>query len=180
MSNKGYMTKGIILTIIGFIVAFFPKIITYTLYGVCIIIALLCVIEIIQGFAAGDAGTVIPSVLGTAVLIAAIIFLPKIVAVGIGFIGGIVIAVLGITEIIKAVNSANGMIGGIIGAIMLIIGGICIFNPFSAGKIARIIVGIVMMLNGIFNLLVAHAIASRNKNSSSGVIDITGFTIDDK
>lgn len=179
MSNKKFMTKGLLLTIIGFIVAFLPKIITYTLYGVCIIIALFCVIEIIQGVSSGDFSIVIPSIIGTALLIAAIIFLPTITAFGISFIGGIVVAAMGISKIVRAVNSKNSVAGGIIGAIMLIVGGICIFNPFGAVKVARIIVGIVMMLNGLFNLLVAHTIADRNKNSSS-VIDVTGFTIDDK
>lgn len=180
MNNKRYITKGLLLTILGFIVAFLPKVITYTLYGVCIIIALFCVIEIIQGIASGDVGVVIPSVLISAILISAIIFLPKIVAFGIGFIGGIVVSALGISEIIKAINFKRGMIGGIIGAIMLIVGSVCIFNPFSAGKMARILVGIAMMLNGLFNLLVAREIAARNNGSSSEVIDVTGFTVDDR
>lgn len=180
MNNKGYITKGLLLTIIGFIVAFLPKVITYTLYGVCIIIALFCIFEIIQGIASGDAGVIIPSIIGSALLIAAIIFLPKIVAFGIGVIGGLVIAGLGISEIVKAISAGSSMIGCVIGAIMLIVGGICIFNPFNAGKAARIIVGIVMMINGIFDLIVAYVIASRQKNSSSGVIDVTGFTVDDK
>lgn len=176
MSNKKFVTKGLLLTIIGFIVAFLPKIITYTLYGVCILIALFCVIEIIQGVASGDLSIVIPSVIGTALLIAAIIFLPTIIAFGISFIGGIAVAAMGISKIVRAVNSKLSVAGGIIGAVMLIVGGICIFNPFGAVKVARIIVGLVIMLNGLFNLFVAHTI---NKNSSS-VIDVTGFTIDDK
>ncbi len=179
MSNKKFMTKGLLLTIIGFIVAFLPKIITYTLYGICIIIALFCVFEIIQGITSGDFGIIVPSVIGTALLIAAIIFLPKIVAFGIAFIGGIIIAVMGISEIVRALKTKNSIFGSIIGAIMLVVGCLCIFNPFGAGKIARILVGIVILLNGLLNLLVAHTITSRNKNSSS-VIDVTGFTIDDK
>lgn len=178
MSNKKFITKGLLLTIIGFIVAFLPKIITYTLYGICIIIALFCVIEIIQGIASGDFGIIVPSVIGTALLIAAIIFLPDIVAFGIGFIGGIVITIMGISESVRALKAKYNIFGCIIGAVMLIVGCLCIFNPFGAGKIARILVGIVMILNGLFNLFVAHTIASRNESSS--VIDVTGFTIDDK
>lgn len=179
MSNKKFLTKGLLLTIIGFIVAFLPKIITYTLYGICIIIALFCVFEIIQGAASGDFGIIVPSVIGTALIIAAIIFLPKIVAFGIAFIGGIVVAVMGISNILRALKNKRNLLSGIVGAVMLIVGCLCIFNPFGAGRIARIIVGIVMILYGVFNLLVAHTITSGNKNSSS-VIDVTGFTVDDK
>lgn len=172
MNNGKFIAKGLLLTIIGIILIFFPKIITYTLYGICIIIGLICIVEIIQGITSGDAGVVIPSIIGSAALIAVVIFLPKIVAFGLGFIGGIVIAVLGITEIIKAINSEKGLIRGIIGAIMLIVGGICVFNPFNAASLARILVGAVMVLLGIFNLYIARVIASRNGTSSSDIIDI--------
>ena len=180
MNNSKFIAKGLLLTIIGVILIFFPKIITYTLYGICIIIGLICVVEIIQGITSGDAGVVIPSVIGSAVLIAVIIFLPKIIAFGIGVIGGIIIAALGISEIVKAVNSDKGLIRGIIGAIMLIVGGICVVNPFNAGTLARILVGAVMILVGVFNLYVAHVAASRKSDSASGIIDITSFTTKDK
>lgn len=176
LNNGKFIAKGLLLTIIGIILIFFPKIITYTLYGICIIIGLFCIVEIIQGITSGDAGVVIPSVIGSAVLIAVVIFIPKIVTFGIGFIGGIVIAVFGITEIVKAINSEKGLIRGIIGAITLIAGGICVFNPFHAASLARILIGAVMVLLGIFNLYVARVMASRNGTSSSGIIDIKDFT----
>lgn len=180
MNNSKFIAKGLLLTIIGIIMIFFPKIITYTLYGICIIIALFCFVEIIQGITSGDAGVVIPSVIGSAVLIAVIIFLPKIIAFGIGFIGGIVIAALGISEIVKAINSDKGLVRGIIGAVMLVVGGICVINPFNAGTLARILVGAVMVLVGAFNLYAARVMASRKSNSISGIIDVTGFTKNDK
>lgn len=180
MNNKGYITKGLILTILGFLIAFLPKVITYTLYGICIIIALFCIFEVIQGITSGDAGVVVPSVIGSAVVIAAIIFLPKIILFGTGIIGGFVIAGLGISEIVKALSTGNGMTGCVIGIIMLIVGGICILNPFHAGSVVRVIVGIGMLLNGIFDLVVAYTIAKRKNNSGSGYIDVTGYTKDDK
>lgn len=180
MSSNKFIAKGLPLTIIGLILVFFPKIITYTLYGVCIIIALACVFEIIQGLASGDLRVVIPCVIGTAILIGVIIFLPKIIAFGLGFIGGLIIAVLGISEIVKAIKSDKGLIRGIIGTIMLVAGGLCVINPFNAGSFARIIIGVVMILIGVFNLYVARVAASRNSGSASGIIDVSGYTIDDK
>ncbi len=180
MSSNKFIAKGLLLTIIGLILVFFPKIITYTLYGICIIIALACFFEIIQGLASGDFRVVIPCVIGTAILIGVIIFLPKIIAFGLGFIGGLIIAVLGISEIVKAIKSDKGLVRGIIGAVMLVTGGLCVINPFNAGAFARIIIGVVMILVGIFNLYVARVAASRKSGSASGIIDVSGYTIDDK
>ncbi len=180
MNSNKFIAKGLLLTISGLILVFIPKIITYTLYGICIIIALACIFEIIQGLASGDLRVVIPCLIGTAILIGVVILLPKIIAFGLGFIGGLIIAMLGISEIVKSIKSDKGLVRGIIGAVMLIAGGFCVINPFNAGEFARIIIGVVIILVGIFYLYVARVAASRRNGSTSGIIDVSGYTIDNK
>ena len=71
------------------------------------------------------------------------------------------------------------IITAVFGILLIGIGIFLIANPFETGKIARIAIGIAVILLGAFNFLVAHTIAQRNKNASSDVINVSDYNVSD-
>lgn len=177
-----FFAYGLIMIIIGAIIAFFPGILLLTFKGILIISAVICAFVIIHGIFGKDSKSLGGSITAAAAIALMYIFSDKIISFGIGVIGGIAVVVMGIKRFISAANSATDKdirtINGILGAILLAVGVLCTFNPFDAGWIARILIGIVMIINGIFNLFVAHECKKRIVNDSPDIIDVNSFTID--
>lgn len=182
ISNAGYLVKGISLILGGAVIAFFPGIISWMFYVIGIIVIVSCIISLISSLGSGN-GMMISTSIGGIIVGVVIMLLPKIVSASIPVIGGIVFGFLGLKRIITALSSSvpehKRKANGITGTIFIVLALILILNPFEITRIACVIIGLVMVAYGAFNLYVAHVIKQRNENSSSGIIDINNFTIDD-
>lgn len=184
INRSGFIAKGILLASAGIIIAFVPQIINMAFYIIGGIVIIACILTLISSLFSGEPGVVLPSSIGGILLGVFIIFLPKIISLGIAIIGGIVFSVMAITRLIKAFDcnkSKNSRIScGICGAILAIIAIILFINPFGAANAARFIIGIVIILYSLYYFYAAYVVSERNKNASPDIIDVTSFTIDDK
>ena len=180
IDNSGYVFKGIMLTISGIIIAFFPGVITWIFYAVGAIIIFGSGCTYISSLKEGSGmlfGSLIAAGIGFGIM-----YLPRILTVKIPLIAGIVFAVIGIHRLIKTYsenydgNKAVSTVGGI----LLVLSGIFfIINPFKVSTVIRITIGIIMIALGIFDFAVAHAIKQRNDNSQPSVVDIEINSIKD-
>ena len=79
--------------------------------------------------------------------------------------------IMGIVRLIKALSSSNNkdnrLLSGIVGGVLVAVSILLLINPFSAASAARVTVGIVMIVYGLFNGYVAYEINKRNKFSGS-------------
>lgn len=182
ISNAGYLLKGISLILGGAVIAFFPGIISWLFYVIGIIIIASCIISLISSIGSGN-GMMISTSIGGIIVGVLIMFLPEIVSASIPVIGGLIFGFSALKRIFTALSSSvpehKRKANGITGALLLVIALILILNPFEITRIACVIIGLVMAAFGVFNLYVAHVIKQRNENSSSGVININNFTIND-
>lgn len=180
ISKSGYIVKGVLLTLLGAVIAFFPGIISMFFYILGGIIIISCVASIISS---GGDGVMTGAGIGGIIAGILVILLPKIIEVSIPVIAGIFLGGYGLQSLGKALNPEKSkdsrIAGAILGALILGTGIFLIANPFFAGKAARIAAGIAVILVGVFNFLVAHAITQRSKNFSPEIIDVNSYTVKD-
>lgn len=180
ISNAGYIAKGVLFTLLGITIAFLPNIITMFFYILGGIIIISCIGTLLSS---GGNGVMSGASIGGIIVGVLVILLPKIIEASVPVIAGILFIVYGLKQLHKAWKSDkskdNRIITAVFGALIIGIGIFLILNPFDAGKIARTAIGIAIILLGAFNFLVAYTIAQRNKNSSSNVIDVSDFNVND-
>lgn len=180
ISKAGYIAKGLFFTILGALTAFFPGIISMFFYIVGGVIVISCVVSIISS---GGDGVMTGAGIGGIIVGVLVIMLPKIIEVSIPIIAGILFIGYGLKCLGKAFKSEkpkdSRIVSGGFGAFIIIAGIVLVVNPFSAGNVARIAIGIALILMGVFNFLVAGAITKRSKNSPSDIIDINSYTVHD-
>ncbi|HRR75312.1 MAG: DUF308 domain-containing protein [Ruminococcus sp.] len=186
IDNSGYITKCILLIISGGLIAFFPQIITWMFYIIGGIIVVSCILMMFTSFGSGDGGLLSSSSIVGILIGVGVMFLPKILTLGITIVGGCIFLVLGIVRIIKALSAENSqsnrILSGIIGCILVLTAIILFVNPFSAASAARVIVGLIMIVYGLFNGYVAYEISRRNSgytSSSPDIIDVSDFSVHD-
>lgn len=180
ISNAGYIAKGIIFVLLGIIIAFMPNVISLFFYITGGIIILGCIGSILSS---GGNSAISGAGIGGIIVGIVVIMLPKIIEASIPVIAGIVFIYFGIKQLYKAYKSDkpkdSKIITVIFGALLIGIGIFLIANPFETGKIARVAIGIAVILLGAFNFLVAHTIAQRNKSISPDVINVSDFNVND-
>ncbi|MBR2283354.1 MAG: DUF308 domain-containing protein [Ruminococcus sp.] len=182
IDNFNYIFKGVLLTVSGLLLAFFPGVINWIFYIIGGIVLIGCVFTLLSSLAGGDA-MLLPSSLAGAAIGVGIMFLPRFVSVQIPVIAGLVLGVMGFIRLFRSFDRnqpQNKRIADLIlGIVFIIVGGFLIFHPFRASKAARIIIGLVMLAFAAFNFYVAYAIKKRNENTEPAVIDIDDFTVTD-
>jgi hypothetical protein len=183
ISNAGYIAKAIALIMTGLILAFFPKVLTWIFVALGMIIIVSCSLMIVPALFSGDGGSFLSGGV-TGVIIGVIVILaPKIIALGLAIFGGLGFIIWGAVQIGKALKSEKGsdkrLFGMIFGIAITVIGVFMMFNPFSAATVARIIIGVTLILLGAYNIYIARAINEHNKGASGNIIDIDGYTVDD-
>ena len=186
IDNSGYITKCILLIISGGLIAFFPQVITWMFYILGGIIVVSCVFMMFTSLGSGDGGLLSSSSIIGILIGVGVMFLPKILTLGITIVGGCIFLVLGIIRIIKALCSQNSqsnrILSGIIGGVLVLSAILLFVNPFSAASAARVIVGLIMIVYGVFNGYVAYEISNRNAgytSSSPDIIDVNNFSVHD-
>ena len=174
----GY-TKGIALIISGLLIAFFPGIISRLFYIIGLMIVIISAISLLAGlFAPGgkviSGGAIVGIIIG-----AVILFLPSFVHIGIPLIAGVVFATSGLDRIATAIrcksSGSNWLLTLIPGIALLILGGALILHPGNASRIARIIIGLVMIAVGVFNLLMDR----KSAPGPGAIIDVDSYTVHD-
>lgn len=188
IDNSGFTAKCILLIISGALIAFFPQVITWMFYILGGIIIVSCLFIMLTSMGSGDgslmsSGSIVGILIGVGIM-----FLPKILTIGITIVGGCVFLVLGIIRLVKAFNGQNSKdnrtLNVIVGGILLAAAILLLINPFSAASVARVIVGVIMIAYGIFNGYVAHEISKRNaenisSSASPDIIDVDSFSVHD-
>ena len=168
----------------GLILAFFPKVLTWIFVALGMIIIVSCSLMIVPALFSGEGGGSFLSGGVTGVIIGVIVILaPKIIALGLAVFGGIGFIIWGAVQIGKALKSEKGsdkrLFGMILGIVLAAVGAFMMFNPFSAATVARIIIGVTLIVLGAYNIYIAHEINEHNKGASGNIIDIDGYTVDD-
>ena len=186
IDNSGYAAKAVLLVISGALIAFFPQIVNWIFYILGGMIVVSCLFILLTSMGSGDGGLMSSSSLFGIAAGVGVMFLPKLLGIGIAIAGGIVFMIMGIVRLIKALSSSNNkdnrLLSGIVGGVLVAVSILLLINPFSAASAARVTIGIVMIVYGLFNGYVAYEINKRNKfssGSSPDVIDINDFTVHD-
>ena len=180
IDNSGYIFKGIMLTICGIIIAFFPGVITWIFYALGAIIIFGSGCTYVGSLKEGGEmlfGSLIAAGIGFGIM-----FLPRILTVQIPLIAGIIFAVVGILRLVKTYSKkydGNKAVSTVIGILLVLAGIFFIVNPFKVSAVIRIIIGVIMILLGIFDFAVAYTIKQRNDNSQPSVVDIDVNSISD-
>ena len=174
--HSDYITKGVVLTISGALIGFFPGVISMLFYIIGGIIIVASVIMLLSGFGEGMDGTLFGSGIAGVIVGAIVCLLPRIIEVGIPIIAGIIFIVSGISRLFEALKKdkspASRKAGLIFGGILSVFGAFLLFSPFKAGAIVRILIGILMIGLGIFNFYVAHVAKQRMDNEVSDILDV--------
>lgn len=180
ISNAGYIAKAVALIATGLILGFFPKVLSGIFFVLGVIIIGSCVLVIIPGMFSGDGGGLISSGVTGVIIGAIVIFLPKILELGISIFGGIAFIIWGIVKLGRSAKEEKGsdkrLFSIITGCALVVLGVLLFFNPFG---LARKLIGVVLILIGVYNIYIAYAINEHNKGASGGVIDIDSFTVSD-
>ena len=89
IDNFNYIFKGVLLTVCGVLLAFFPGVINWIFYIIGAIVIIGCVMTLLSSLAGGDA-MLLPSSLAGAAIGVGIMFLPKFVSVQIPVFAGLI------------------------------------------------------------------------------------------
>lgn len=176
ISTSDYITKGFALVISGVLIGFFPNIISWIFYILGGIIVLSSVFMLLGGVNSGMDGTLAGSSIAGIIVGVIVLLLPRVISVGIPIVAGIVFIIYGISRLSKLFKRGEdknvNKISLAFSLVLLAFGIFLLFRPFSAGTVARIIIGIILIILGVFNFYVAHMIRIRNKNTAPDIIDV--------
>ncbi|MBE6863659.1 MAG: hypothetical protein E7495_03680 [Ruminococcus flavefaciens] len=176
ISNSDYIAKGLTLIISGVLIGFFPNIIAWIFYIIGGIIVLSSVFMLLGGVNSGMDGTLAGSSIAGIIIGVIVLLLPRVISVGIPIVAGIVFIFYAISRLSRLFKSGEdknlNKISLGFSLALLAFGIFLLFRPFAAGNLARIIIGIIMILLGVFNFYVAHMINKRNKDSAPDIIDV--------
>ena len=166
ISNSDYIAKGLTLIISGVLIGFFPNIIAWIFYIIGGIIVLSSIFMLLGGVNSGMDGTLAGSSIAGIIIGVIVLLLPRVISV-------IFYAISRLSRLFKSGEDKNlNKISLGFSLALLAFGIFLLFRPFAAGNLARIIIGIIMILLGVFNFYVAHMINKRNKDSAPDIIDV--------
>lgn len=180
IDNSGYIFKGIMLTICGAMIAFFPGVISWIFYiiGALIIFGSGC--TFVGSLKEGSGmffGSLVAAGIGFLIM-----SLPKLLTVKIPLIAGIVFAIVGILRLIKTYSEnydGNKAVSTVFGILLVLAGIFFIVNPFKVSMVIRIIIGLIMIALGAFDFAVARAIKHRNENLQPSIVDVEANNVID-
>ena len=174
--RSNYITKGVVLTICGALIGFFPGVISMLFYIIGGIIIVGSVIMLLTGFGEGMDGGLFGSGIAGVIIGAIVCRLPRIISVGIPIAAGIIFVFSGVSRLLSALkgdkSSTAKKAGLIFGGILTAFGAFLLFSPFKAGTFVRVIIGLLMIALGAFNFYVAHVAKQRIDNDVPDVIDV--------
>ena len=174
--RSDYITKGIVLTISGALIGFFPGVISLLFYIIGGIIIVGSVFMLLGGLGEGMDGSLFGSGIAGIIIGAIVCLLPRLISVGIPIIAGIIFLYSGISRLISALKGGKSptakKAGIIFGAVLSVFGAFLLFSPFKAGVLVRIIIGVLMIALGVFNFYVAHVAKQRIDNNVPNIIDV--------
>ncbi|MCQ2468511.1 MAG: DUF308 domain-containing protein [Ruminococcus sp.] len=182
--RSDYLVKGVLLVILGIIIAFFPKIIS----GIFCVIGLIIIIGSVKTLftSAGQGAPMIGGSIIGMLIGAFIAALPKFLMIRISLLAGTIFAILGITRLIGTIkkrSEGRSRIISIAWAVVLILGGIFfMINPLRLGNAIRFAIGLILTGFGVFDFIVAKFIKQRysgSTSSSSGIVDVDTFSVHD-
>ena len=170
--NKDKIGKAAVMIISGLLIGFFPGVINRLFYIVgALVIAVSVILMIMKLISGSGISSVVNNIIGIIVGIV-INALPSFVNTGIPLIAGIIIGFSGIDRLVTSISYGGGKRNIIMGAVLIIIAGVLIFNTAAITKPIRIIIGLVLIGMGIFNLF------DKGKFQPSGdVIDVDNYNI---
>lgn len=180
IDNSGYIFKGIMLTVCGVMIAFFPSVIAWIFYIIGAIIIFGSGCTYVGSLKEGGGmffGSLVAAGVGFLIM-----SLPKILTVKIPLIAGIVFAIVGILRLIKTYGGnydGNKAVSTVFGILLVLAGIFFIVNPFKVSTVIRVIIGIIMIALGIFDFAVARAITQRNNNTEPSVVDVQANSVTD-
>lgn len=182
--RSDYLVKGVLLVILGIIIAFFPKVIS----GIFCVIGLIIIIGSVKTLftSAGQGAPMIGGSIVGMLIGAFIAALPKFLMIRISLLAGTIFAILGITRLIGTIKKGSegrSRIISIAWAVVLILGGIFfMINPLRLGNAIRFAIGLILTGFGVFDFIVAKFIKQRysgSTSSSSGIVDVDTFSVHD-
>ncbi len=182
--RSDYVIKGILLAILGVIIAFCPKIISGIFYVIGFIIIIGSVKTLLSSAGKGApmvGGSIIGMIAG--VFVAA---LPRFLMIKISLLAGVIFTILGITRLFATIkkNDGSSKIISIAWSIVLILGGtFFMINPLKLGNAIRFAIGLILIGFGVFDFIVAKFIKKRygsTNKSGSDIVDVDAFFVNDK
>ena len=182
IDNSSYIFKGIMLTLCGALITFFPGVIAWIFYIIGAVIIVGSAFTFFGSLGEGEGGSMFFGCLVGAAIGFGVMALPRFVTVQIPLIAGIVFTIVGVMRLIKTYGkkyNGNKAVCTASGILLLLAGIFFMLNPFKVSKIVRIILGIFMIGSGIFDFVVAHFITERNNNSQPSVIDVDVNSVSD-
>ena len=174
---SGFITKGVIYLVCGILIGFLPGVVSWLFYILGGIIIISSLFMFIGGLNSGPDSTLSSGSLAGIIIGAIIILIPKVLHIGIPIAAGVFFFVNGITRIVKAFKSESECVKKqtlVFGIIVLLFGCFILAFPYRASTIARIIIGLMLIANGVFNFYVASVAKKRNADidSTSNIIDL--------
>ena len=172
--NKDKLTKAIIMIASGLLIAFFPGVINKLFYITGVLVIAVSVITLVIKLVTGNG--ILSSVNNIVGIIAGalIIWFPSLITVGIPLIAGIMTGFSGIDRIFRSIENGLDKKSLIMGIICVIAGGILVFYNNDVSNTMRIIIGLVLVGMGIFNLFIKE---SGKNTSSDNIIDVDDYKI---
>lgn len=174
---SGFITKGVIYLICGILIGFLPGVVSWIFYILGGIIIVSSVFMLLGGMSSGSDSTLAGGALAGVIIGAIIMLIPKVLHIGIPIAAGIFFFISGIVRIVKSFKEESAGVKKpslIFGIFVLLFGCFILAFPYRASTIARIVIGLVLIILGVFNFYVASVAKKRNADidSTSSIIDI--------
>lgn len=173
------ITKGIMMIAAGLLIAFFPGIISRVFYIIGAGIICFSIVRLFMGVSSGiERSLIAGNVLGL-IIGAVVILLPNFCTTGIPLIAGIIMGISGLERVFTAAEiyrvRGKWQFKAAVGILLLIAAAVFIFHPFSVSKWFRIILGLVIIAIGSFNVFTDL----NNPAPEPKIIDIDSYTVAD-
>lgn len=173
------LTKGIMMIAAGLLIAFFPGIISRIFYIIGAAVICFSIVRLFMGTSSGLGRSLITGNILGIIIGAGIILLPNICTTGIPMIAGIIMGISGIERIFTAIEiyrvRGKWQMKAAIGILLIIAAGVFIFHPFSVSRWFRIIIGLVIIAIGSFNVFTDL----NNPAPEPKIIDVDSYTVSD-
>ena len=176
-----HLLKAVVLAVSGILIAFFPSVISSLFYIIGLLVLIGGIVSLLGSVLGKNSSTGLSSGIVTILAGVGIMILPRFVAVQVPVIAGIVIGVMGLVRILRGIDSSlpqkQRTTYIIMGIVMLLIASFLTFHPFSAGRIARKIIGIAMLVFAALYFYAAYAVKKHGAASAAEIIDVDNFTV---
>lgn len=173
------LTKGIMMISAGLLIAFFPGIISRIFYIIGAAIICFSIVRLFMGASSGLGKSLIAGNILGVVIGAVIIALPNFCKTGIPLIAGIIMGISGLERVFTSVEiyrvRGKWQFKAAVGILLLIAAAVFIFHPFSVSKWFRIVLGLVIIAIGSFNVFTDL----NNPAPEPKIIDVESYTVAD-